>query len=105
MSAELAHKVFSLVESAVRPQITPVEFEMAYQARVAIDRIRFAIRVTEKSVHHPEQLREAGFQLLDALGRLEAAERSFQRRFRSSSRDETTETTARGVNGAQPITD
>jgi hypothetical protein len=75
------------------------EFEMAYQSRVAIDRIRFAIRVTEQSADQPEQLREASYQLLDALDRLETAERNFQRRFRSSSRHGTSESADHRVNG------
>jgi hypothetical protein len=58
------------------------EFEMAYQARVAIDRIRFAIKATEAARERPDDLREAGMQLLDALDRLEAAERRFQNRWR-----------------------
>jgi hypothetical protein len=48
---------------------------------VAIDRIRFAISFTEQSANEPELLREAAFQLLDPLDRLEEAERSFHRRF------------------------
>jgi hypothetical protein len=62
-----------------------IEFEMAYQVRVAIDRIRFAIKATNQFAHHPRQLPEAGLQLLDALDRLESAERGFQGRFRPKS--------------------
>jgi hypothetical protein len=58
---------------------------MAYQIRVAIDRIRFAIKTTDQSVRHPGQLQEVSLQLLDALDRLESAERGFQRRFRIKS--------------------
>lgn len=82
MKTEFGRKVFSLVEAAVHREISPFEFEMAYQARVAIDRIRFAIKVTEQSANQPEQLQEACFQLLDALNRLKAAEESFQSIFR-----------------------
>jgi hypothetical protein len=42
---------------------------MAYQARVAIDRIRFAIEQTEQFAPQTGQIREAGLQLLDAPGR------------------------------------
>jgi hypothetical protein len=59
-----------------------MEFEMAYQARVAIDRIRFAIKHTERFGPHTDQMREAGLQLLDALERLESVDRRFQRRSR-----------------------
>jgi len=55
-----------------------IEFEMAYQARVAIDRIRFAIKHTEQFCPRSDQLREAELQLLDALERLGSVDRSFQ---------------------------
>jgi hypothetical protein len=55
-----------------------IEFELAYQVRVAIDCIRFAIKATEQSSERPE----ASLQLLDALDRLQSAEISFQRTFR-----------------------
>ena len=64
-----------------------VKFELAYQARVAMDRIRFAIKVTEDPETRQEQLREAGLQLLDALNRLKTAEDNFQRCFRSRPSD------------------
>jgi hypothetical protein len=72
-----------VVEAEVQSRPTATEFEMAYQARVAMDRIRFAIKHTEQFGPRTDQMREAGLQLLDALGRLESAERSFQLRFRS----------------------
>jgi hypothetical protein len=56
---------------------------MAYQARVAIDRIRFAIKHTEQFGPRSDQMREAGLQLLDALQRLETVDRRFQARSRS----------------------
>jgi len=71
----------------------PGEFELAYQVRVAIDCIRFAIKATEQSVEEPNEVRqaslrqEANLQLLDALDRLQSAERRFQRRFRLHSSD------------------
>jgi hypothetical protein len=55
---------------------------MAYQARVAIDRIRFAIKHTEQFGPRSDQMREAGLQLLDALQRLETVDRRFQARSR-----------------------
>ena len=57
-------------------------FELAYQARVAIDRIRFAIRQGEAVAPEHPVLVEARMQLLDALDRLENAERHFQENFR-----------------------
>jgi hypothetical protein len=84
-SAELAREVFSLVEAKTIYRPSPTEFELAYQARVAMERLRFAVKLTEQADKIPEQLREAVLQLLDALDGLEAAERSFQCRFRSGS--------------------
>jgi hypothetical protein len=55
-----------------------LEFEMAYQSRVAMDRIRFAIKQTECENLNAGMLQEIGLQLLDALERLETAERHFQ---------------------------
>jgi hypothetical protein len=80
MKAELAEEIFALIEARAEAQPTAMEFEMAYQARIAIDRIRFAIRHTEQFCHHTEQMREAGLQLLDALQRLETIDRRFQKR-------------------------
>ena len=73
----------------------PGEFELAYQVRVAIDCIRFAIKATGQSVEEPNEIRqsslrqEANFQLIDALDRLQSAERRFQVRFRFHSSDAT----------------
>jgi hypothetical protein len=71
----------SQIEVVSRP--SPMEFELAYQVRVAIDCIRFSIKATEQSAEQPGQLLQANLQLLDALDRLQSAERSFQRRFHS----------------------
>jgi hypothetical protein len=83
MSSDAMRDFLEVVEAEVQSRPTATEFEMAYQARVAMDRIRFAIKHTEQFAQRTDQMREAGLQLLDALGRLESAERSFQLRFRS----------------------
>ncbi len=57
-------------------------FEFAYQARIAVERIRFAIRQTDQIAANQPVLQEVGMQLLDALDRLEMAERHFQELFR-----------------------
>ena len=80
MKPELAEEIFALIEARPKAQPTAMEFEMAYQGRVAIDRIRFAIRHTEQFGVGTEQMREAGLQLLDALQRLETVDRRFQKR-------------------------
>jgi hypothetical protein len=85
MNSELLHQVLDMMEREVRSKPSPSEFEMAYQARVAIDRIRFAIKHAEGFGRHSQQISDASLQLLDALDRLEWAERRFQRRFRAVS--------------------
>jgi hypothetical protein len=67
-----------MVRTNVRTESPAIDFEMAYQARVASDRIRFAIRQIDCTTDHSEHLREVSLQLLDALDRLECAERHFQ---------------------------
>src|SRR5690242_4425060 len=74
--------IIALIESQCAARPTPMEFEMAYQARVAMDRIRFAIKHAEQFAPHTDQMREAGLELLDALERLESINRRFQRRSR-----------------------
>jgi hypothetical protein len=63
-----------------------MEYHFAYQARVAIDKIRFAIKEAEKFSHGADQMREVTFQLVDALDRLESGDRHFQKRFRDRSK-------------------
>jgi hypothetical protein len=75
-------QVLRMIEDMANSRPSAMEFELAYQARVAMDRIKFAIRHTEQFAGHSVQMREAGLQLLDALGRLEAVERRFQNRAR-----------------------
>ena len=82
MKSELAEEIFELIEARSGTKPTSMEFEMAYQARVAIDRIRFAIRHTEQFAVGIDQMRDVGFQLLDALQRLEGVDRQFQVRSR-----------------------
>jgi hypothetical protein len=89
MVSELAEEIFALIEARSPGRLTPMEFELAHQARVAIDRIRFAIKHIEGFGPHTEQMREAGLQLLDALHRLESTDRRFQARSRYSLSTET----------------
>ncbi len=84
MRSEIVKEFVAMIEADVHNRPSPAEFEMAYQARVAMDRIRFAIKVTDMNTERSEPLKEAGMQLLDALDRLEAAERRFQDRWRNS---------------------
>jgi hypothetical protein len=82
MSSEIMRQIVDFIEAEVRSRPSPIEFEMAYQARVAIDRIKFAIRHTEQFAKPCIYTREAGLQLLDALERLESLDRRFQIRSR-----------------------
>ena len=84
MSPEVMNQILQMIEDAANSTPSATEFEMAYQARVAIDRIRFVIKHTERFGPHSDQMREAGLQLLDALQRLETVERRFQVRSRNS---------------------
>jgi hypothetical protein len=81
MSSEVMSQILQTIESEVRWRPSAMEYEMAYQARIAINRIRFAIKQTEQFARHSDQSREASLQLVDALDRLEAADRHFQNRF------------------------
>src|SRR5215831_15026867 len=87
MTSQIMHEVLRLIEAEAESRPTAMEFEMAYQARVAIDRIRFAIKHTEQFCPRSNPLREAGLQLLDALERLEAFDRRFQQRSRMAVRE------------------
>jgi len=69
-------------EADAQSRLSAMEFEMAYQARVVIDRIKFAIKHTEQFSKPCMHMREAGLQLLDALERLESLDRRFQIRSR-----------------------
>ena len=78
-SSELAKEVFSLVEEKIFSRRSSMEFEMAYQIRVAGERIRFAIKAMDKIGSGPTSVQEISLQLLDALKRLEDTERRFQK--------------------------
>ena len=82
MRRELADEILALIEARAQAEPTAMEFEMAYQARVAIDRVRFAIKHMEQFGPHTDQMTDAAFQLLEALQRLESADRHFQARSR-----------------------
>ena len=75
-------QIVETIEADVQSRPSAIEFEMAYQARVAIDRIKFAIKHAEQFARPCETMREIGLELLDALERLEALDRRFQARSR-----------------------
>jgi hypothetical protein len=49
MISEAMKDVVSMIEARAQSRPSLTEFEMAYQAPVAMDRIRFAIQLTEMS--------------------------------------------------------
>jgi hypothetical protein len=75
-------EIVGMIESQANSRPAPIEFEMAYQARVAMDRIKFAIKHAEQFSQPCAQMREASLQLLEALDRLESLDRRFQARSR-----------------------
>jgi hypothetical protein len=82
MNSNIMHQIVDMIESEAHSRPSPIEFEMAYQARVAMDRIRFAIKHADQFSQPSDQMREASLQLLEALGRLEYLDRRFQVRSR-----------------------
>jgi len=83
MSSETMHRIVQLIESEAHARPSPVEFEMAYQARIAIDLIKSAIKHAEQFSKPCLHMRDASMQLLEALERLESLDRRFQLRSRS----------------------
>jgi len=75
-------QIVETIEADAQSRPSAMEFEMAYQARVAIDRIKFAIKHAEQPASPCHTMREIGMELLDALERLEALDRRFQVRSR-----------------------
>ena len=53
---------------------------MAYQVRVALDRISFAIKHMEQFGPLTDQMHQVGLQLLHAIQRLQIVDRKFQER-------------------------
>jgi hypothetical protein len=84
MRSEIMRQIVETIEADVQSRPSAIEFEMAYQARVVIDRIKFAIKHAEQFARPCETMREIGLELLDALERLEALDRRFQARSRMS---------------------
>jgi len=82
MRSEIMHQIVATIEAEASSRPSGFEFEMAYQLRIAAERIRFAIKHVEQFCVPCEGVRDAGLQLLDALERLEAVDRRFQVRSR-----------------------
>lgn len=80
MRSEIMRQIVETIEADVLSRPSAIEFEMAYQVRIAIDRIKFAIKHADQFGKPCDAMREAGMQLLDALQRLESLDRRFQAR-------------------------
>jgi hypothetical protein len=78
----MLRQIVETIDTDVQSRPSATEFEVAYQSRVVIDRIKFAIKHTEQFARPCETMREVGLELLDALERLEALDRRFQARSR-----------------------
>jgi hypothetical protein len=80
MSSEMQNRILALIEAGAHACPSSIEFEMAYQARVAMDRIKSAIKQAEQFSKPADEMRQATLELLDALLRLERVDRRFQLR-------------------------
>jgi hypothetical protein len=56
MNSDIMSEVLPMVDGEVQAGPTAMEFELAYQARVAMDRIRFAIRHAEQFAPQTDQI-------------------------------------------------
>ena len=82
MSSERMREFLLEIQAELASGPSSIEFEMAYQARVAVDRIKFALKHSEQFAPRTDQMRQVELQLLDALERLEKVDRRFQERSR-----------------------
>jgi hypothetical protein len=64
MRSEIMHQIVETIEAEVRSRSSPLEFEMAYQARVAMDRIKFAIKHAEQFSKPCIHMRDAKYGLV-----------------------------------------
>jgi hypothetical protein len=80
MTTKSIHQLLEIIEKEVRSTPSAIEFEMAYQARVVVDRIKFAIRQVEQYAKPCAEMHEGGLRLPEAVERLKALDRRFQTR-------------------------
>src|SRR5215472_15649986 len=80
MTTKSMHQLLEIIEEEVRSTPSAVEFEMAYQARVVVDQIKFGIREVEQYAKPCAEMREVGLRLPKAVERLQALDRRFQTR-------------------------
>jgi hypothetical protein len=80
MSSEMQNRILALIEAEARVCPSPIQFDMAYQVRVAMDRIKSTLKQTEQFSKPTDETRQATLELLDALHRLERVDRRFQLR-------------------------
>lgn len=76
-------QAFPVVHGKTASDQASFEFEMAYQMRVASDRILFAIRALDTIF--PGKITDISVQLVEALERLQRTDQRFQRRWNQRS--------------------
>lgn len=99
MNASNQLKLLELFDTYSAENQTPLAFELAYQVRVAIDKIRFAITQIDSCAKHSSQVHEASLQLADTLDRLSAADRKFDRSVRVARTQFRIRTNGNGITG------
>lgn len=67
MGSEILRQIIETIETEVQSRPTAIEFEMVYQSRVVIDRIKFAVKHTGQFARPCDPMREVGLELLDAV--------------------------------------
>jgi hypothetical protein len=72
----------SLTSVEPRDRPSPIDFGVAYQARVALESIRLAIKHIERVAQGSEQVREVSLLMQDALDRVDELDSQFQTRSR-----------------------
>lgn len=83
MKSQVFRRILGIIGGELRFWPSAADFETAYHVRVAIDRIRFAIKHTEQFASPRLCVCGANLQLLDALELLESLDRRFQLRSRT----------------------
>ena len=87
--AEVLGEFVAMIEANAETRVCASEYEMAYQVRVALAQIRFAIKALDSTQDETGQLHHAAMQLLDAYDRLQSAEQNFQIRWRETKAKDT----------------
>ena len=88
MTAKPFARLLSIINGQNTAHLAPVHFELAYQARLSVEKIKFVIKQLDSS-NQDARTQESILQLLDVLDRLQSADQHFQDQFRSRRADRT----------------